>query len=135
MVRLVKPICFDVTKAKGSRHSSRLTVRLAEAQPIENRSALPASRPRLARACRALGHGEKHFTTATPLRPFRLASPTGPLNPKGIPTSSPRLRAASYLGKTNQTGDNRNAVASFRVAWETGRNLVEVFSRSHRFPR
>src|SRR6266446_973678 len=44
--------------------------------------------------------------------PDEIESLSGANNPKGIATSSPRLRGTSYLGKTSKQNDNRNAVAA-----------------------
>src|SRR6266498_61745 len=44
--------------------------------------------------------------------PDEIESRSGANNPKGIATSSPRLRGTSYLGKTSKQNDNRNAVAA-----------------------
>src|SRR5882724_10086654 len=44
--------------------------------------------------------------------PDGVESCSGANNPKGIATSSPRLRGTSYLGKTSRQNDNRNAVAA-----------------------
>src|SRR6266581_3282458 len=44
--------------------------------------------------------------------PDEIESRSDANNPKGIPTSSPRLRGTSYLGKTSKQNDNRNAVAA-----------------------
>ena len=48
---------------------------------------------------------------------------SGANNPKGIATSSPRLRGTSYLGKTSKQNDNRNAVA----AMSRGSCPIELF--------
>src|SRR5439155_19214967 len=55
--------------------------------------------------------------------PDEIESRSGANNPKGIATSSPRLRGTSYLGKTSKQNDNRNAVA----AMSRGSCSIELF--------
>ena len=55
--------------------------------------------------------------------PDEVESRSGANNPKGIATSSPRLRGTSYLGKTSKQNDNRNAVA----AMSRGSCSIELF--------
>src|SRR6266550_1225592 len=55
--------------------------------------------------------------------PDEIESRSGANNPKGIATSSPRLRGTSYLGKRSRQNDNRNAVA----AMSRGSCSIELF--------